>query len=210
MSVAQPVIDYIDPATRRIYLLDGVTEYHPIDDIYAEVRYLRRTDETLRKYFMFVQGGGNIPKNVSGTLRTPRYSIFKNCKVVVSEDTYVTGEQLYADADENIIGKGPDCIDHVLSPEDAYLDYEPPGSEVIISGSGVTTQDKADIVEGVWSAEISDDGSEDNIGELVHAIWKLTGNEVEKEGNIITVYKDDGETVWRKYDITSGRTRIEV
>jgi len=155
MSVAVPVIDYIDPATRRIYLLDGVDEYHPLDDIYAEVRYLRRTDESLRKYFVFTQGGGNIPKNVSGTLRTPRYAIFKNCKVVVSEDTYVTGEQLYADADGNMIGKGPDCIDHVLSPVDAYLDYEPPGSEVISvdTGGGITEQDKADIVSGVWDYE---------------------------------------------------------
>jgi len=153
MSVAVPVIDYIDPEARRIYLLDGVTEYHPLDDIYAEVRNLRRTDESLRKYFVFTQGGGNIPKNVEGTLRTPRYAIFKNCKVVVSEDTYVTGEQLYADADGNMIGKGPDCIDHALSPSDAYVDYEPPGSEVIVSGSGVTEQDKTDIIDGVWEYE---------------------------------------------------------
>lgn len=208
MSVATPVIDYINPTTRRIYLLSGVTEYHPLDDIYAEVRNLRRTDESLRQFFMYIHGGGNIPKNVSGTLRTARYAIFQDCKIVVSEDTYVSGEQLYADENGDVVGKGPDCVDHALSPEDAYLDYEPPGSEVIVSGSGVTEQDKADIVEGVWSAEISDDGSEDNIGELIHAIWKLTGNEVEKEGNIITVYKDDGETVWRKYDISSGRARI--
>ena len=155
MSVAVPVIDYIDPATRRIYLLDGIAEYHPIDDIYAEVRYLRRTDESLRKYFVFTQGGGNIPKNVQGTLRTPRYAIFKNCKVVVGGDTYVTGEQLYADADGNMIGKGPDCVDHALSPADAYLDYEPPGSEVIAvdGGGGITEQDKADIASGVWDYE---------------------------------------------------------
>ena len=195
MSVATPVIDYINPTTRRIYLLSGVTEYHPLDDIYAEVRNLRRTDESLRQFFMYIHGGGNIPKNVSGTLRTARYAIFQDCKIVVSEDTYVSGEQLYADENGDVVGKGPDCVDHALS-------------EVIVSGSGVTEQDKADIVEGVWSAEISDDGSEDNIGELVHAIWKLTGNEVEKEGNIITVYRDDGETVWRKYDISSGRARI--
>jgi len=155
MSVAVPVIDYIDPATRRIHILAGVTEYHPIDDVYAEVRNLRRTDESMRQYFMFVQGGGNIPKNVTGTLRTPRYAIFKNCKVVVSGDTYVTGEQLYADVNGDVIGKGPDCVDHALSPEDAYLDYEPPGSEVIVSGSGVTQQDKDDIINGVWEYERS-------------------------------------------------------
>jgi len=174
MSVAVPVIDYIDPEDRRIYLLSGVTEYHPLDDIYAEVRYLRRTDETLRKYFVFTQGGGNIPKNVSGTLRTPRYAIFKNCKVVVSEDTYVTGEQLYANEDGDIVGKGPDCIDHALSPSDAYLDYEPPGSEVIASGSGFTQSDR-DILEFKYK-------------------WRVNRQEITEDG-VLLLYDDDCETI---------------
>ena len=149
------VIDYIDPATRRIHLLAGVMEYHPLDDIYTEVRNLRRTDEDLRKYSMFVEAGGNVPKNAAKTSRTPRYAIFKNCKVVVSGDTYVSGEQLYADENGDVIGKGPDCVDHSLSPENAYMDYEPPGSEVIIieTGSGVTEQDILDIINGVWEYE---------------------------------------------------------
>ena len=181
MSVAVPVIDYIDPATRRIYLLDGVDEYHPLEDIYAEVRYLRRTDESFRKYFVFIQGGGNIPKNVSGTLRTPRYAIFKNCKVVVSDDTYVTGEQLYADADGNMIGKGPDCIDHVLSPSDAYLDYEPPGSEVIVGTGGLTPEQ-----EDKLSAAATDSA--------LTRKMKVNRQEFQVDGDLIT-YDDDGETI---------------
>lgn len=182
MSVAVPVIDYIDPAARRIYLLDGATEYHPIDDIYAEVRYLRRTEESLRKYFVFTQGGGNIPKNVSGTLRTPRYAIFKNCKVVVSGDTYVTGEQLYADADGNMIGKGPDCVDHALSPADAYLDYEPPGSEVIVSGSGGLTSEQ--------EAKLNAAAADSALARKMH----VNKQEFKDGGSLIT-YDDDGETV---------------
>jgi len=176
MSVAVPVIDYIDPVTRRVYLLDGITEYHPLDDIYAEVRYLRRTDESLRKYFVFTQGGGNIPKNVQGTLRTPRYAIFKNCKVVVSGDTYVTGEQLYADADGNMIGKGPDCVDHALSPEDAYLDYEPPGSEVISVDTGGTFTE------------------EDRAGMRNRHRWMFNKQELTDSGKLL-LYDDDGVTI---------------
>jgi len=176
MSVVAPVIDYVDPATRRIHILAGVTEYHPIDDVYAEVRNLRRTDESMRQYFMLVQGGGNIPKNVAGTLRTPRYAIFKNCKVVVSGDTYVTGEQLYADENGDVIGKGPDCVDHALSPEDAYLDYEPPGSEVIlVSTSGTfTSNDRAQI-------------------ELMRKLM-VNKQEFQADGDFIT-YDDDGVTI---------------
>ena len=176
MSVAVPVIDYIDPATRRIYLLAGVTEYHPLDDIYAEVRNLRRTDESLRKYFVFTQGGGNIPKNVSGTLRTPRYAIFKNCKIVVSGDTYVTGEQLYADADGNMIGKGPDCVDHDLSPTNAYLDYEPPGSEVISVDTGGTFTE------------------EDRAGMQNRHRWMFNKQELTDGGKLV-LYDDDGVAI---------------
>ena len=176
MSVAVPVIDYIDPAARRVYLLAGVTEYHPLDDVYAEVRNLRRTDEELRKYFMFTQGGGNIPKNVSGTLRTPRYAIFKNCKVVVSGDTYVTGEQLYADENGDVVGKGPDCVDHALSPEDAYLDYEPPGSEVIsVDTGGTFTQDDREKLDLKYK-------------------WRTNKQEITDSGTLV-LYDDDSKTV---------------
>jgi hypothetical protein len=181
MSVSVPVIDYIDTSTRRIYLLAGVTEYHPLDDIYKEVRNLRRTDESLRGFFTYVQGGGNIPKNVSGTLRTPRYAIFKNCKVVVSGDTYVTGEQLYADADGNMIGKGPDCVDHVLSPTDAYLDYEPPGSEVIVGAGGLTSEQEAKL-----SAAATE-------GTLVRKIL-VNRQEFQPDGDLVT-YDDDDATI---------------
>ena len=177
MSVAVPVIDYVDPVNRRVYLLSGIEEYHPLDDIYAEVRNLRRTDESMRQYFMFVQGGGNIPKNVSGTLRTPRYAIFKNCKVVVDGDTYVTGEQLYADVNGDVVGKGPDCVDHALSPEDAYLDYEPPGSEVILvstGGGAFSIQDRAQL-------------------ELVRKLM-VNQQEFQEDGDFIT-YDDDGVTI---------------
>ena len=184
MSVSTPVIDYIDPDSRKIYLLDGVSVYHPLDDIYAEVRYLRRTDETLRKFFMFIQGGGNIPKNVTGTLRTPRYAIFKNCQIVLSDDTYVAGEQLYADENEDIIGKGPDCIDHELSPENAYVDYEPPGSEVIETGSG------------------------DDLGSEIEIIKKMVFNDAAVEGNVLTIFEDDKVTPWKTFDL-SGEGRIE-
>jgi hypothetical protein len=176
MSVAAPVVDYVEPSTRRVYLLAGITEYHPIDDVYAEIRNLRETDESLRQYFMFVQGGGNVPKNAAGTQRTPRYAIFQNCKVVVSGNTYVSGEQLYADENGDVIGKGPDCIDHDLSPYDAYLDYEPPGSEIILVNTGGTFM------------------SEDRIQlELVRKL--LVNKQGFDEHFHLVTYDDDGETI---------------
>ena len=142
MSVAVPVIDYIDPVNRKIYLLAGVSTYHPVDDIYKEVRNLRRTDETLRSYPVFVSAGGNLPKNLAGTSRTPRFAIFNNTQVVLTGDTFVSGEQLFRNAAGDLVGSGKDCIDRVLSPADAYGDYAPPEAEVIIvsTGSGLSTE----------------------------------------------------------------------
>ena len=139
MSVASPVIDYIDPVPRKIYLLVGITEYHPVEDIYTEVRNLRRLTLSLRGHDIFVTAGGSLPKNLAGTKRTPRYAIFHDCQVVLSGDVFISGEQLFADSNGDLVGSGKDCVDRVLSPADAYAEYAPPNAEVIkvTSGSGL-------------------------------------------------------------------------
>jgi hypothetical protein len=167
MSVAVPVIDYIDAINRRIYLLAGVTEYHPVTDIYHEVRNLRRTNEALRPYDPFVTAEGNVPKNVAGTKRTPRYAVFQNCKVVLSGDTLITGEQLLADATGAKIGSGPDCVDKALSPADAYCDYTPAEAEVIevATGGGPTAQE---IANAVWQTNVTTGGATaGSMGEVI-------------------------------------------
>lgn len=73
MSVLSPVIDYIDGATRRIYLLEGVSDFYPIEDIYHEYRYRRRTDLLLRKWDPLLRAEGNISKGAGAF--TPRYVV---------------------------------------------------------------------------------------------------------------------------------------
>jgi hypothetical protein len=175
MSVASPVIDYLDPVNRRIYLLAGIDEYHPVEDIYKEVRDRRRNDESLRPYDVFVTAGGNLPKNVAGTERTPRYAIFWNTKIVLSGDTYISGEQLYSDGvypNGDLVGKGNDCIDRALSPPDAYAEYAPPEAEVIVvNGSGGSVYTPNEIADAAWAALKNQYSDEDTMGgHLVHAV----------------------------------------
>ena len=54
-------------------MLQGVTDYYPIEDIYHEYRYRRRTDEELRKYDLHLRAEGNVPKG--GGAFTPRYVV---------------------------------------------------------------------------------------------------------------------------------------
>lgn len=136
MSVASPVIDYIDPDARRIYLKAGIREYHAIDDIYFEVRRLRATDESLRKWDSFVEAGGNVQK--TPTTFTPRYLIMKTdgrgitTKIVpdvtVSHSLQVNGEQI-----SDIGTSGAVLIDKDLLPPGINVDVtlQPPGAEII-------------------------------------------------------------------------------
>jgi len=62
----------------------------------------------------------------------------------------------------------------------------------VVSGSGVTEQDKLDIAEEVWDEDRA----------LI--VRKILENKVTKVGDIITIYQDDGITVWRQYNLASG------
>lgn len=130
MSVSVPVIDHIDTTLKRIFLKIGVREYHPIDDIYKEVRYMRRTDESLQKFKCFVSQGGNIFKG--GGKYTPRYIIYNwGYRVVPANEAhnlYVSGEQITDDGQS-----GPDCMDTtLLSPGvSVVIHYEPPSAEIV-------------------------------------------------------------------------------
>lgn len=130
MSVASPVIDHLDASTKLIYLGTGIREYHPVDDIYKEVRNLRRLNENLRWFDMPISAFGAVPKG--GGKYTPRYAQFNNGWKVVPEDTshslYISGEQI-TDAGES----GPACLDTtVLSPgTNVIIHYEPPAAELI-------------------------------------------------------------------------------
>lgn len=86
MSVANPVIASIDGTLRRIYLLQGVSDFYPIEDIYHEYRYRRRTDESLRKFNALLRAEGNVPKG--GGAFTPRYVVLlEGTKIVPYDET---------------------------------------------------------------------------------------------------------------------------
>lgn len=128
MSVAEPVIDYLDLTTKHIYLRDGVREYHPVEDIYAEVRNLRKLNESYRVFDIPVKAYGNIAKG--GGKYTPRYAMFNNGWKVVPEDTAhtlsITGEQITDDGQS-----GPACIDISVLTSPVIIQYAPPAAEIV-------------------------------------------------------------------------------
>ena len=130
MSVSNPVVDHIDTDLKRIFLKVGVVTYHPVTDIYTEVRNLRRLNEPLRKFKIMTTAEGNKPKG--GGKYTSRYAIFNNGYRVVPQDAthalYISGEQITDDGQS-----GPACIDTLplSAGANVTIHYEPPASELV-------------------------------------------------------------------------------
>ena len=151
-----PLIDHIDGVNRDIYLsADTVgASIHPID-IYKEMRALRRTNESLRKFNLFLEAKGKDSKG-SGKFTERFVRCLEGTRIVpydTSHDLTVTGTIITDDGQE-----GNACFDRSpLAPTTTVnINYFPPQVEIIEvvvggGGGGVTKQDVVDAIteEGV-------------------------------------------------------------
>jgi len=136
------IIASIDGPNRNIYLhADTVgTSVHPID-IYKEMRTLRRTNEELRKYNIFLQAKGNEDKG-SGKA-TERFVICLEGTRIIPYDTShqitIIGTIITDDGQEGIA-----CFDRAPLTPSTIIDiaYVPPQVEVITitGGSGLDVE----------------------------------------------------------------------
>jgi len=170
-----PLIDNIDGPNRRIYLsVDSIgVDVVPMD-IYTEMRTLRRTDEDLRKYDLFLSGEGKVPKG--GGKFTERYvQCLQGTRIVPYDTSHTLVIVSGIITDEGT--EGIACFDRTpLSPSTVVdIDYQPPQVEVV----------------ELDNSNISD-------------ILKLTGYKVTKSGDVITIYEADGVTPWRQYNLSGG------
>jgi len=139
-----PVIDHIDPATRRIFLSAATVgvDLQPLE-IYQELRVLRSTTESLRPFDMFAVMQGHEPKDQTGTKFTPRRLVLQLGTRLVPFDTDQTltiiGEIISDDGFE-----GTALFDRtLLSPTtNVDINYIPPQVEIIevsTTGSNVNS-----------------------------------------------------------------------
>jgi len=146
-----PLISSIDGPNRLIFLgVDSVgVDVQPMD-IYKEMRTLRRTDEALRNYDLFLGASGYVPKG-GGKFTARLVTELRGTRIVPyggSDHTLtIIGEII---TDDGFSGIG--CFDRSSLTNEVNIDYQPPQVEIIqiVSGSGVTEQDKLDIADRVW------------------------------------------------------------
>ncbi len=164
------LIDHIDGPNRDIYLSASTLgqNIHPID-IYKEMRTLRRTNEDLRKYDVFLSAFGNVPKG--GGKATERYVRCNSGTRIVPYDTShgltIVGTIITDDGQEGI-----SCFDrYPLSPTTIVdINYVPPQVEVITfnaSQTSISEQDLTNISNRVWGYELSNITNLSSIGYFV-------------------------------------------
>ena len=152
MSVTVPVVDSWNGETRRVYLKQGVTAFHWIDDIYKEYRYWRRTDETARVWDPLMVAAGNNPKG--GGKYTPRYiTLLDGCRVIPYDENIlivVTGEAITDNADID-----PDPFDTSTRTQALKLYITPPASELVRAEAEIAAVNRMSYDEGVTIDEVN-------------------------------------------------------
>ena len=159
------LIASIDGVSRRIFLhADTVgASVHPVD-IYKEMRALRRSDETLRSYDLFMKADGNVSKG--GGKFTERYvTLLLGTRLVpfdTSHEITVTGTIITDDGQEGIA-----AFDRTSLTATTVIDinYVPPQVEVIEVATGGTDPDT--IAAAVWDYLKSNATTAGSMGEYV-------------------------------------------
>jgi hypothetical protein len=184
-----PVIDHIDAPNRDIYLhADTVgADLEPVD-IYREMRALRRSDETLRPYDVFLTAKGYDQKGPGKY--TERYVVCNLGTRIIPYDTShtltVIGTIITDDGQEGVA-----CFDRSpLSPTTIVdINYQPPQVEVIEvnTGSGVSPQDIADIRDAVWQHLVESAFSAE---QLMRVMGAALAGKVSGAGTSTVVFRD--------------------
>lgn len=138
-SVHTDVIREMNLLTKIIHLNSGVVEYHPVDDIYKEMRFIRANDESLRVMDYPVESRGNISKG--GGKFTSRLAIYNHGWLIKpADETHVlkvTGEQI---SDIGTSGVALMKMDDFSPGVNVSVEYAPPDTEIVVleTVSGVT------------------------------------------------------------------------
>lgn len=143
------VIDQLVLAEKLIVLKD-IDQFHPVEDLYREMRFIRRVDESLRVMDVPISSFGNVAKGDGSA--TPRYIVLNDgWRIRPHKDTrniLVTGEILTSDGQS-----GAASMD-IPSDYEISVVYAPPTSEIIYIGTGATdtTAPVWDSIEGISNA----------------------------------------------------------
>lgn len=201
------IIASIDGAARRIYLhADTVGVPFVPMDAYKEMRTLRRTNESLRKYDLFMSASGNEPK-AAGKFTERIVKMLQGTRFVPFDTDHtlsVTGTVITDTGQE-----GVDSFDRaLLTPSTVVdIDYQPLQVEVIVVqvGGSALTQAEKDRLERVEKFLRNRQYTNPATGKLEQYDDSNTAVEFEAE-----IFADDGVTPYDGTGKIERRNRFET
>jgi len=177
-------VDRLDILDKIVFLKTDATVFHPVDDMYREVRSIRRVDESVRRMDNPVSSQGNEP---AGANFTPRRAVFNDgWRLGIENPTNgflsIIGEMI---SDDGEAGAQLVKLDYLPVGVSMLVNYTPPSSEVIevAAGSGLSAteatmlreiadrldlniakpntydDDGASITNGEWTLDKTDNGN---------------------------------------------------
>jgi len=147
-------VDRLDITNKIVFIKDDVVLFHPVDDMYSEVRSIRRVDESVRKMDNPVSSQGNEP---AGANFTPRRAVLNNgwrigIEFASNWTLSIIGEMI---SDDGFAGAQLVKLDFMPAGISALVNYTPPSSEVITvtTTTTVVTGDIADVPTAIENAQ---------------------------------------------------------
>jgi hypothetical protein len=173
MTIIASIDGTVSP--RLIYLHSDTVgaSVHPLE-IYQDMRALRRTDESLRKFDLFMSMSGNVAKG--GGKFTERYVTLLNTRIVPYDTSHVltiTGTIITDDGFEGIFAFDKTPLSATTTVDIAYV---PPQVEVITvsTGGALTVEQDAKLTqisnessvmpESIWNYLLSDINNISSVG----------------------------------------------
>lgn len=95
----------------------------------------------------------------------------------------------------------------IITISETMIETPDDGSEFDIIPTHVHPIDQ--VVDAMWDELVAGHMTLGTFGEMVNHLMWITGNKVTKSGDVITIYEDDGVSVWRQYNLANGG-RVQV
>ena len=160
-------VDRLDITNKIVFIKDDVITFHPVDDVYSEVRSIRRIDESIRVMDNPVSAQGNEP---AGDNFTPRRAVFNHgwrigIEFPVNWTLSITGEMI---SDDGFAGSQLVKLEYMPNGISALVNYTPPSSEVIVpdSAGGLTVEQDNQLMSVPLNPLLSIDARLDHMDNL--------------------------------------------
>jgi len=208
-------VSRLDITNKIVFIKDTVLTFHPVADMYSEVRSIRRVDESVRRMDNPVSAQGNEP---AGSNFTPRRAVMNNgwrigIEYPSNSTLAITGEMI---SDDGFAGAQLVKLDFMPVGISALVNYTPPSSEVIttttvttvVTGDLAAVEAKVDAIP--TNPVLVTDTRLDTLVADVEYIKDIEGGKWELVGNEMIFYKADNITEVSRFTIVDNVSRTRV